>query len=61
MTPLSTAEKRTLLTLLLKYEDLFDGSLGDFKTEPKKRDETISPNYLLYSFLFLEYSAYMKS
>ena len=42
---LDDAEKEALLSLLQRYETLFDGTLGDFKTEPvhlelKKGEET---------------------
>jgi hypothetical protein len=33
-THLEKAERRQLLHLLQKYEDLFDGSLGTWKTDP---------------------------
>jgi hypothetical protein len=33
-THLEQAERRQLLHLLQKYEDLFDGSLGTWKTDP---------------------------
>ena len=33
---LNAAEREELLKLLQKYEELFDGTLGDWKTEPVK-------------------------
>jgi hypothetical protein len=37
-THLTKAEQRQLLKLLQKYVDLFDGSLGTWKTTPIQRD-----------------------
>jgi hypothetical protein len=31
---LSTDQQKKLLQLLMKYESLFDGTLGDWKTKP---------------------------
>ena len=31
---LSSQQQHKLLTLLTKYEELFDGTLGDFDTDP---------------------------
>ena len=35
---MSLEDQHNLLTLLLEYEDLFDGMLGDFKTSPVSLD-----------------------
>ncbi len=35
-THLTKEEKNILLRLLLSYEDLFDGTLGDWQTDPIK-------------------------
>jgi hypothetical protein len=45
-THLKQAERRQLLHLLQKYEDLFDGSLGTWKTDPMQlelKDPNVKP------------------
>jgi hypothetical protein len=45
-THLEKAEQKQLLKLLQKYEDLFDGSLGTWKTEPiqlELKDPNVKP------------------
>jgi hypothetical protein len=45
-THLDKAERRQLLHLLQKYEDLFDGSLGTWKTDPiqlELKDPNVEP------------------
>ena len=40
---LETSEQQQLLQLLQKYEDLFDGSLGTWKTDPIELELIIAP------------------
>jgi hypothetical protein len=47
-THLEQVERRQLLHLLQKYEDLFDGSLGTWKTDPiqlELKDPNVKPYY----------------